>query len=197
MHFLYLHGANSSPRSRKCQQLAAFIQTAYPKASWYAPQLGLDISETLADLQAYIESCVGPKLIFGSSLGGLLAHHLCETRQDITAAILINPALRPDLVLPYLPRQQYHPFLQQHYHVTDDMIADINRLMAFPVANSQKYLLLLQKDDRLTPGKLSAAAIPQANIVWFEDGQGHGFEEIGVAFSTITQHLKSLLPNGS
>ncbi len=195
MLFLYLHGFNSSPESIKAKKLHHFLKEIYPAATVIMPQLSIDPIEVSAILnkilnKEYPDKLGSDKFIIGSSLGGLMARNLMETRTDIAGAILINPALRADKLIEHIPLQQYNTYLDKHYTLAQSDLNYVKALMCDGTKDESKYLLLCQEDDEECYWKDSREILPNAEF-YLGKGQGHGFEEIEVTFDVIKGFLNS------
>ena len=89
---LYIHGLNSSPASRKAQQLLAAMQRIGLQAQLRMPALHHHPRQAIAQLDELIAE-LGQPVLVGSSLGGYYATHLAA-RHGLKA-LLINPAVLP------------------------------------------------------------------------------------------------------
>ena len=195
MLFLYLHGFNSSPESIKAKKIQTFLNKIYPTATVIMPQLSIDpveVSAMLNDIlnKEYPDEFGLQKFIIGSSLGGLMARNLMETRTDTAGAILINPALRADKLIKQIPLQQYNIYLDKHYTINQKHLDYVKDLMCDDTKDESKYLLLCQEDDEECLWSDSRDILPNADF-YLEKGQGHGFEEIEVTFGAIKEFLDS------
>jgi len=87
---VYLHGFNSSPASKKAQQLGAYMRSRGLGAEFDCPQLPHRPDEAIAVAEAAIARAAGrPVTLVGSSLGGFYATWLAEKHGF--NAVLINP----------------------------------------------------------------------------------------------------------
>ncbi len=177
MLFLYLHGFNSSPNSVKAKKLNVFLKASYPESKVVMPQLSVGPEKVLSSIDKILSEPGGQKFLIGSSLGGLIARYLTETREDIAGSILIKK-------IQYIEREQYHPELGRHYQITNKHLDFVQRLTLVGSKNQSKYLLLCQKDDQECLWEESREVLPEADF-YLGEGQGHGFENIEVAFDHI------------
>ncbi len=185
MHLLYLHGFNSSSQSHKGRLLQAHM-TALGMASQLSmpdipPQPDLAAERLLSLANEFSQSetlCVA-----GSSLGGFYATWLAE--QFDCKAVLINPAVRPHLLLKkYLgENKNYHTgeswqFEQKHI--------DALKAMAFDTLQQpQHYLVLLQTGDETLDYRQAEEYYQGANL-HIEQGGDHAFQD-------FEQHLDQIL----
>ena len=105
---IYLHGFSSAATSHKAillqQQLSQynFLVPEYPS---HQPDTSIDL------LSVYIKKKSGEHnneqvMLIGSSLGGFYAQYLGVHLDVVTAAVLINPALQPQITLkPHIGQQ--------------------------------------------------------------------------------------------
>jgi uncharacterized protein len=97
IHFIYLHGFASSPRSTK----AAYFRERLARAGHVArvPDLeegdfqGLTITRQLAVVRREIARCPGDLAIIGSSMGGYLAVLAANEEPRIRRLVLMAPAI--------------------------------------------------------------------------------------------------------
>ena len=91
--FVYLHGFNSAPASRKARTMAAYLQARGLGHLFSCPALPPSPPSAVRVIEAEVARH-GEKITFvGSSLGGFYATHFAE-RLGVRA-VLINPAIRP------------------------------------------------------------------------------------------------------
>ena len=97
-HVLYLHGFASSPTSTKAAWLAERFRTF--GIVMHCPDLNapgfetLTITRMLDDLDRSAAALPdGPVVVFGSSLGGLVAYHAAVRNPRIERLVLLAPAL--------------------------------------------------------------------------------------------------------
>lgn len=112
---LYLHGFASSSRSEKALLTADYFQKQLPQHQLLLPDLPYTPTEAVVAIE---QTLAGrrPDAVIGSSLGGFLATRLALHFQ--CQAALINPAVKPHLLLAKHLGCYQHPVLQQQYLVT-------------------------------------------------------------------------------
>ncbi|QUJ67877.1 esterase YqiA [Photobacterium sp. GJ3] len=142
---LYLHGFNSSPKSLKAQQMAAYCQLERPDIRVEIPQLPCypaQVADFIDALVTQLKSTHHIGLV-GSSLGGYLATWLSQRHQ--LPAVLVNPAVRPfELLMDYLG-EQVNPYTGETYVL---MPHHMDELKALDIAglNHPELLWLLQQE---------------------------------------------------
>jgi predicted esterase YcpF (UPF0227 family) len=142
---LYLHGFNSSPQSTKAQYLKAYLEERGKGSEFLCPQLPHEperaIAVALAEVARYPASEIA---LVGSSLGGFYATWLAENQS--LRAVLINPAIEPHRSLrPHLGSQQSF-YGRETYELTENHLAQWERLFV-PRVHPEKYLLLVETGD--------------------------------------------------
>jgi hypothetical protein len=145
-HILYLHGFASSSQSEKALLVRDYFRQHLPAHQLSIPDLPYTPAEAWQELQ---QLCAkrAPDLIIGSSLGGFLATALAE--QFACKAVLINPAVRPHLLLKQHLGRYYHPVRQQHYEVTAAQLPQLAALQVDRLQQPANYLVLLQSGDEV------------------------------------------------
>lgn len=145
-HIVYLHGFASSSQSEKALLVRDYFQQHLPQHRLSVPDLPYTPAEAWQELQLL---CVQqpPQLIIGSSLGGFLATALAE--QYGCRAVLINPAVRPHLLLQQHLGRYYHPVRQQHYEVRAEHLPLLQDLQVQQLRRPSQYLVLLQSGDEV------------------------------------------------
>ena len=145
-HIVYLHGFASSSQSEKALLVRDYFQQHLPQHQLSVPDLPYTPAEAWQELQLL---CVQnpPQLVIGSSLGGFLATALAE--QYGCRAVLINPAVRPHLLLQQHLGRYYHPVRQQHYEVRADHLPLLEELQVQKLRRPSRYLVLLQSGDEV------------------------------------------------
>lgn len=178
-YFLYLHGYQGSPNSIKGKKLQCWLQKACPDAKIDAPKLPATAGEALGVIHRHLDLAdKGQKVIIGSSLGGYMAHLCKQIRNDVNKTILINPAIRLDLIADHL---EYPALKKEAQQLLDLMPAKVDDL--------KDYLLLLQEDDQTTPPHFAIDAFQGARID-LKHGQGHHYDNIETSFDVIEDFLK-------
>ena len=173
----YLHGFNSSPASIKGQQLRRAID-ALPqdeRPDYFLPQLSPHPAEAMRTVTTWadrVEICACSLTFVGSSLGGYYATWLAE--RYASRAVLINPAIHPDIDLaPYLGRQT-NLYTHEEYELGRDDLAQFETLRVAGISRPERYFLLVQTGDEVLDYR---AAIRFYSGAWqaVQGGGDHGF----------------------
>lgn len=190
---IYLHGFSSAAASHKAtllqQQLSQynFLVPEYPS---YQPGASIDY------LTAYIEEKSRKHdnkqvMLIGSSLGGFYAQYLSVQLDEVTTAVLINPALQPQITLKpklgqqtnmvtgekFIFRQQGFDELQQFEVLTDDI--------AVPT------LVLLDEGDEIIDYRFAVRQFKNSGRVIVYPGGGHRFDHLEEAMQEIVAFYKA------
>lgn len=168
---LYLHGFNSSERSHKAQVLAEQAEQHGCRKQVITPRLVWRPEEAMAQLRQLIESLNGPITLVGSSLGGYYATYLSE--QFGLPAVLINPAVRPYLLLEGFLGTQKNPYTGEEYVLTHKQM---DELKAMDVENvtAARYWLMVQEGDEVLDFQQALEKYPSAKLT-LETGGDHSF----------------------
>lgn len=185
---VYLHGFNSSPRSHKASLLGAYCAHQHPSIRYWVPRLSPypqaaieQISARLAFYQA--EYRIG---LIGSSLGGFYATWLAE--QLNCRAVLINPAVNPDVLLMDYLGEQLNPYTQESYVLKREHMQQLAELKVPSLRQPENLWLLQQKGDEVLDYRQAVAAYKNSKQT-LEEGGDHSFVEIERYFSDIVRFL--------
>jgi len=173
-HIVYLHGFNSSPLSTKAQQFVAVMAQDYPQVTVYVPHLSNWPAQAMQEVASLVEGLNGEVAFVGSSLGGFYAAWLA--RKFMTKAVLINPAVRPDLLLRDMlgPQSNYHTDGGE-YELTTAHLEQLSGLIVDPLTNADNLLVLLQMADE-TLDYRHAASWYAASHLHIEQGGSHAYD---------------------
>ena len=140
---LYIHGLNSSPASRKAQQLLAAMQRIGLQAQLRMPALHHHPRQAIAQLDELIAG-LGQPVLVGSSLGGYYATHLAA-RHGLKA-LLINPAVLPHQRFDgYLGEQTNH-YSGETWQLTHDHVEALAELAVPAPQDPAQVQVWLQTD---------------------------------------------------
>ena len=171
-HILYIHGFNSSPASRKAQQLQAAMQRIGLAAQLHMPALHHHPRQAMAQLQGVIAE-LGQPVLVGSSLGGYYAIHLAM--QHGLKALLINPAVMPhERFDGYLGEQTNH-YSGEIWQLTHDHVEALAELAVPAPQDPAQVQVWLQTGDE-TLDYRAAARYYQACALRIQAGGDHSFQ---------------------
>ncbi|WP_051206532.1 YqiA/YcfP family alpha/beta fold hydrolase [Oceanospirillum maris] len=191
-HVIYIHGFNSSPGSFKALQLKAFVEQNKLDLQYHAPMLSHwpeQAMETLEDLLESIKACdqhtgkITRILLVGSSLGGFYSTYLMA-RYPGLKAVLINPAVYPQELLPAYLGLNENLYTGEQYQLTQDHMQQLRRLHMAEPACTQNIKVLLQSDDEVLDYHRAENYYRQAEVVVIEGGD-HGFQNFEQYFTMM------------
>lgn len=191
-HVIYIHGFNSSPGSFKALQLKAFVEQNKLDLQYHAPMLSHwpeQAMETLEDLLESIKACdqhtgkITRILLVGSSLGGFYSTYLMA-RYPGLKAVLINPAVYPQELLPAYLGLNENLYTGEQYQLTQDHMQQLRRLHMAEPACTQNIKVLLQSDDEILDYHRAENYYRQAEVVVIEGGD-HGFQNFEQYFTMM------------
>ncbi len=191
-HIMYVHGFNSSPGSFKALQLKAFVEQNQLDLKYHAPMLShwpekaMDALEDLleqikADDQA--NGKITRILLVGSSLGGFYSTYLMA-RYPGLKAVLINPAVFPQELLPSYLGLNENLYTGEQYELTQDHMQQLRKLHMAEPACTQNIKVFLQTDDEVLDYRRAENYYRQADVTIIEGGD-HGFQNFEQHFTTL------------
>jgi len=180
---IYLHGFNSAPASYKARAMQAymdargfgdrFICPALP----HQPEAAIGLIETV-----YTHHAAQDVTFVGSSLGGFYATWFAE--KYARRAVLINPAIRPDLGLEAFLGPQQNLYTGEPFELTRSHLAGWRALVVERV-DPERYLLVLETGDELLDWRETARKYEGARTV-IRDGGDHTLQ-------SFPEHLPRIL----
>lgn len=173
MSILYIHGLNSSPASRKAQQLIGTMALLGLDAELHVPALHHHPRQAIGQLEQAIDTLGGAPLLVGSSLGGYYATHLAQ-RHGLQA-LLINPAVNPHRLFDGYLGTQCNLYSGDTWELTLDHIAALAALEVPPPACGDRIRVWLQTGDE-TLDYRHAVRFYQGCAVEVQDGGDHGYQ---------------------
>jgi predicted esterase YcpF (UPF0227 family) len=168
---LYIHGFNSSPASLKARVLRAAMQRLGLEAQLRVPALANDPQHAMRQLEDALVQ-LGRPLLVGSSLGGYYATYLAE-RHGLQA-LLINPAVRPQLLFETHLGPQKNHYTGESWQLTPAHVQALARLEVPAPQSPERYQVWLQTADE-TLDYRDAERYYQACSLRIQAGGDHGF----------------------
>lgn len=183
---IYLHGFNSSPQSYKAAVAKRFLQQ-FPGITLVQPQLAATPGECWQQLLTLVEHHQGARLGFvGSSLGGFFATVLKERFGG--RALLINPAVKPQLLFDQFLGPQYQPYTHQHYYLGQQHVDELAALDWHHLACPEEYWVLLQQGDEVLNYQQAMAAY-QGSLLTLEPLGDHSFIDFSRYLNAMVEFL--------
>ena len=185
---VYLHGFNSSPASVKAQLLGRAItaQPDHDRPAYIVPQLDHRPREAMRAVCAWVDAEAAGEsssLTFvGSSLGGFYVTWLAERYS--TKAVLINPAIRPDIDLAAYVGSQRNLYTGEAYELRPEDVTELERFRVERSTQPERYLLLVQTGDEVLDYR---AAIGFYAGAWqlVQGGGDHGFQDFAAQVPAV------------
>ena len=127
----------------------------------------------------------------GSSLGGYFAGYLAEKYQ--TAAVLINPAIKPFELLEDYIGQQENPYTGIVYQVTRAHMAELKAIEpktpTFDSKQKNNYLVMVQTGDEVLDYQQAVEKYQYSHLI-VEQGGDHSFIDFDEKLPMITDFLQ-------
>ena len=188
-YILYAHGFLSSPQSAKAQQTLAYCNAQ----GWdiEIPFLDKGPAASIAQLRGHLERGLarhGSAVLLGSSLGGYYATRLAD--EFGLHAALINPAVRPYLLLRDRLGVQTNFHTGEQHHVTEDQLQELLDIEVVDLRTPERFLVLLQTGDETLDYREAAQKYAQSALRISEGGD-HSFQGFEQALPAVFDFLLS------
>lgn len=170
---LYLHGFASSSLSEKAVLIRDYFQRELSQHQLLLPDLPYTPAEADELLQQICRQ-TPPDVVIGSSLGGFFATRLAE--QFNCRAVLINPAVKPHLLLRQHLGRYYHPVRAEHYQVDASHLPILAAQQVSSLQQPQQYLVLLQTGDEVLDYRQALSFYADCHLDVTEGGD-HGYQD--------------------
>lgn len=169
---LYIHGFNSSPKSMKAVQTKQYFEENFPKISFHCPQIASSPNGAIEQLDHIIAEHKNDQwLLLGSSLGGYFSTYFAEKYQ--LKAVLINPAVKPYLLLSDIIGEQTNPYTGEVYQVTTDYIEHL-KVLDIEKIEQNNYLVMVQTGDEVLDYRQATDKYAQSTLI-VQEGGDHSF----------------------
>jgi len=124
----------------------------------------------------------GDVTVAGSSLGGFYA--TCLAERFGCRAVLINPAVRPHLLLAKYLGENINYYTSEHWMLDESHIAQLRELDVDVITEPERYLVMLQKGDESLDYRKALEKYQGCPLVLEEDGN-HSF----AGFENHIEHI--------
>lgn len=169
---LYIHGFNSSPKSMKAVQTKQYFKDNFPEISFHCPQIASSPNGAIEQLDHIIAEHKNDQwLLLGSSLGGYFSTYFAEKYQ--LKAVLINPAVKPYLLLSDIIGEQTNPYTGEVYQVTTDYIEHL-KVLDIEKIQQNNYLVMVQTGDEVLDYRQATDKYAQSTLI-VQEGGDHSF----------------------
>lgn len=195
MQIIYLHGFQSSPMSKKGQQLEQYC-TNVEHADVHLPDLNKPPKHVLRDISKFIESLPLDQVrLVGSSLGGFYATYLVAKYG--CPAVLINPAMQPWQLFEDLFGIEQIPLkVTDSWTLDADQLQQLQSIADTKLKHADKILVLLQRGDEVLDYRQAQryynAAQPSALILTDADGN-HAMDDFEEKLPFVLRFLSTAL----
>ncbi|MDF2489650.1 MAG: esterase [Pseudomonas sp.] len=181
---LYIHGLNSSPLSRKAQQMSAVMQRLGLGGQLRVPALHHHPRQAMVQLEAAIAE-LGTPLLVGSSLGGYYA--TCLAERHGLKALLINPAVSPHRLFDGRLGPQQNFYSGESWDLTLDHVHALAELEVPPPQDADRFQVWLQTGDE-TLDYRHAERYYRACALCIQPGGDHGFQGFAERLPALLAH---------
>jgi len=187
--FIYLHGFNSSGASAKGRYFARALAPAPVHTPSYPPAPDAAVSFLRLRLEALLGQGSSPALtLIGSSLGAYYAQYLA--RQYELPAVLINPALQPELTLSSHLGWQTNFYTRERYYFGPSELDSLGQYaVARPCEHPVPTLVLLDAGDELIDYRYAQHSYAGCARIIVYPGGDHGFQHLAEATKAIRQFM--------
>jgi predicted esterase YcpF (UPF0227 family) len=179
---IYIHGFNSAPNSFKARLVGERMRALGREAEYLVPALPHRPSEAIALLCDTVERFPAAAMI-GSSLGGFYATWLAE--RYALRVVLVNPAVRPYVLLNGYLGQQKNLYTGAEYELTPQHIAELKSLEVDAIT-PERYLLLTRTGDEVLDYRLAVEKYRGARQHVIPGGD-HGFGDFANYLDTVLE----------
>ena len=171
---IYLHGFNSSPESHKSRALHAYMDEKGMLDRLISPAIPPVPEDAMALLVDLYESNQqhGDIALAGSSLGGFYA--TCLAERFGCKAVLINPAIRPHLLLEKYLGENINYYTSEHWMLDESHIKQLREMDVKAITHAERYLLMLQKGDEALDYRQALEKYSDCPTI-LEEGGDHSF----------------------
>ncbi len=151
---IYIHGFNSAPNSYKARLTGERMRALGRESDYLVPALPHRPAQAMALLRDLVERHPGAALI-GSSLGGFYATWLAEHyEQYALRVVLVNPAVRPYVLLSGYLGAQKNIYTGAAYELTSQHVDELKALEVATIT-PERYLLLTRTGDEVLDYRLA------------------------------------------
>jgi len=181
---IYLHGLNSSGRSRK----AALLRAAFAPRPVLAPDYPAQRpAAAVAVLSAYLHRCGtgAPPVLIGSSMGGFYGQYLARVL-PVAHLFMINPALDAVALWTEMIDITMTTATGEPYRLTRaDVAALVPYAVAAPCAQPVPTTLFVDQGDALIDHRIASARYRDCGRVLVYPGGDHEFQHLAEAIAVI------------
>ncbi len=179
---IYIHGFNSSEKSYKAVRFGEYM--ANYGVEYLVPRLNHEPLHAIIQLEQLLTP---DTVLVGSSLGGFYATYLSQKYQ--LRAVVINPAVKPFLLLNSFLGPNYNPYQDSHYELNESHISALKSLFITELTYPSLLYLLQQTADEVLGFEQAVKYYSQCKQ-HIEFGGDHSFKNVESTFANIVDFLK-------
>lgn len=187
---IYIHGFNSSPLSFKAKLVGERMAQLGRGGEFVCPDLPHRPGEAIALLDALVAKAGAGASLIGSSLGGFYATWLAE-RHGVRA-VLVNPAVRPYVLLEPALGPQQNLYSGKRYRLTPEHLAELRELEVASITPA-RYLLITRTGDEVLDYRDALERYRGCEQLVIEGGD-HGFADFGLYLDRALTFCGALPP---
>jgi predicted esterase YcpF (UPF0227 family) len=171
---IYIHGFNSSPLSYKAALVRKRMTELGRGRQFVCPELPDRPARAIALLEELLEESDEPnRSLIGSSLGGYYATYIAEKHG--LRAVLVNPAVRPYMLLEHAIGKQTNLYTGVQYDVTDEHLSELRALEVDSI-HPERYLLVVRTGEEVLDYRNAVERYRGCEQI-VEPGGDHGFSD--------------------
>ena len=193
----YFHGFSSGAKSHK----ASVIRKYFSQYEIFIPDYPSHQPRTSIEyLKEYIKQNTKgvnakPVMLMGSSLGGYYAQFLATQYSFVSAVVLINPCLEPQVTLVSQIGEQINTVTNEPFHFTR---GEFDEFSQYDVATAKIFrptLVLLDEGDEIIDCRVASKRYENSGRVIVYPGGDHWFRHMDVALPVIESFYKLHVEN--
>ncbi|MFD2167963.1 YqiA/YcfP family alpha/beta fold hydrolase [Thalassotalea euphylliae] len=189
---LYIHGFNSSPLSMKAELTKQYLASHFPAVQFCCPQLLSSPDAAIAQLEEIIQAEPNVKWgVIGSSLGGYFSQYFAEKYRY--PAVLVNPAIKPYLLLADYIGWQVNPYTDERYEVKAEHM-DYLKSVEQEKISANLYQVMVQTGDEVLDYRLAKEKFSGSDLI-VQEGGDHSFIGFAEMLPSICEFFDQKAPN--
>lgn len=184
---LYIHGFNSSPGSMKARLTSDYITKHFPDVGFHCPQVASSPYAAIEQLDTILASHPDDNwLLIGSSLGGYFSTYFAEKYH--LPAVLVNPAVKPFLLLSDYIGEQKNPYTEEVYYVEPEHMDQLKTLECEKIGR-KNYLVMVQTGDEVLDYQQAVEKYQHCQLI-VQEGGDHSFINFEQMLPNIVKFLQ-------
>ncbi len=170
----------------KAQLTKQYVDQHFPAVEFYCPQVLSSPQAALAQLDEILLSKPEANWrLIGSSLGGYFSTYFAEKYQ--IPAVLINPAIKPYILLNEFLGWQTNPYTDERYEVKASFIDDLKAMEQQKITENF-YQVMVQTADEVLDYRLATQKFAGSQLT-VQQGGDHSFINYEQMLPAIAEFL--------